>query len=146
MMMSSDDPEPRRPRILAIEDDPAIRRLYQRLFDLHDYDLVLAPSGTAAMETLRGDRGFDVILMDIRLPGVSGRALWKWMELEHPELCRRVILVSGDILGESTQNLIDETGRPFLDKPFSTPELLQLIEAVRTSAHNDPNQDRCVGE
>jgi DNA-binding response OmpR family regulator len=135
------------PRILAVEDEPAIRRFYERFCESQGYELVLAPTGNAALEILRSGREFDVILLDVRLPGVSGRALWKWMAIQRPELCRRVIIVTGDILGESTRQLIDDVGRPFLEKPFSIPELVETITAVLTGHDNeDPKQGRCVGE
>lgn len=140
----SEKPTPKG-RILAVEDEPAIRRFYRRFFESQDYELVLAPTGTAALEILRAGEPFDAILLDIRLPGVSGRGVWKYIEMERPELCSRVILVSGDILGEGTQQLIEETGRPYLEKPFSTPDLLDAIERVRRAMPGNSGTDARAG-
>lgn len=146
MMNGHSEPALERPRILAIEDEPAIRRFYERFFETQDYELVLAPTGTVALELLQGGAVFDVILLDIRLPGVSGRALWRWMEMERPELCGRVIVVTGDILGESTRELVEQIQRPYLEKPFSTPELLSTVQAVWRAVKENPGQGKCVGE
>ena len=97
------------------------------------------------MEMIESGQAFDVILLDVRLPGLSGRALWKMMELNRPELCARVIMVTADILSESTQELIEESGRPYLEKPFSTQQLAGMIEGVLRSSLDRPGQDRCMG-
>ncbi len=140
-----------RGRILVVEDEAAIRRFYRRFLEPRGYELVIAPTGDGAMRLLESGEDFDVILLDIRLPGVSGRALWKLMQMKRPELCSRVILVSGDILGESTQQLVRQANRPYLEKPFTTEELLATIEAVleapRSNSYpEEPGRDACMGE
>ena len=145
-MNGHDETPVERPRLLAIEDEAAIRRFYERFFESHDYELVLAPTGTVALELLRGGAEFDVILLDIRLPGVSGRALWRWMEMERPELCSRVVVVTGDILGESTRELVEQINRPYLEKPFSTPELLSTVRSVWQAVKEGSGRGKCVGE
>ncbi len=133
------------PKILVIEDDPTIRRFYERFCEAQGYEPVLAPTGTAALDLLESGQSFDAILMDVRLPGVSGRALWKAMELNRPELCSRVIMVTADILSESTRELIEQSGRPYLEKPFSTQQLVEVIEMVLRSPPEQPGENRCLG-
>ena len=67
------------------------------------------------------------------------------IELNRPELCSRVIIVTADILSESTHDLIEQSGRPYLEKPFSTQQLVDIIEAVLRSPRGEAGQDRCVG-
>ncbi|NIR46573.1 MAG: response regulator [Gemmatimonadetes bacterium] len=133
------------PRILIVEDEPIIRRFYERFCAAQGYDPVLAPSGNIAMEILEAGRRFDVVLLDIRLPGVSGRELWKWIELNRPELCGRVIMVTADILSESTREFIRKSGRPYLEKPFSTDQLTELIEGILEAPSDRPGSNRRLG-
>ena len=122
-------------RILIVEDEPTIRRFYQRLFGAHELDTVFAPTGNVAVEVLESGQNFDVILLDVRLPGLSGREIWKLLEIKRPEMCSRVILVTGDILNASTRRLLEDSGQPYLEKPFSTEELFNAMIGVvaRTS-------------
>ncbi len=133
------------PKILVIEDEPTIRRFYERFCDAQGYEPVLAPTGDVALELIESGQYFDAILLDVRLPGVSGRGLWKAMELNRPELCSRVIIVTADILSESTRELIEQSGRPYLEKPFSTQQLTEIIEAVLCMPPGETGKDRCVG-
>ncbi|UCF19453.1 MAG: response regulator [Gemmatimonadota bacterium] len=134
-----------RPRILAIEDVATIRRFYDRFGEAYGYDITLAPTGTAALSILESGQDFDVILLDVRLPGVSGRALWKTMELTRPELCPRVVMVTADMMSENTQQLVRDTGCPYLEKPFSTQQLELMIRRVLESERRDPGEDRLFG-
>jgi DNA-binding response OmpR family regulator len=133
------------PSVLIIEDEPTIRRFYERFCETQGYKSVLAPNGSVAMEILDSGQMFDVILLDVRLPGVSGRALWKMMELNRRELCSRVIMVTADILSESTRDLIEGSGRPYLEKPFSTQQLADVIEAVLRAPRESSGHGRRMG-
>jgi DNA-binding response OmpR family regulator len=132
-------------RILIVEDEPTIRRFYERFCEAHGFEPVLAPTGTAAMEILESGQDFDVVLLDIRLPGVSGRALWKMMELNRPELCPKVIMVTADILSESTHQLIENSGCLYLEKPFSTEQLMSSIQRVLRSPPHEPGKGHLIG-
>ncbi len=134
-----------RPRILAVEDEATIRRFYERFGEAYGYDITLAPTGTAALRILESGEDFDAILLDIRLPGVSGRALWKTMELTRPELCPRVVMVTADMMSETTQQLVRDTRCRYLEKPFSTEQLERVIRQVLESERRDPGADRCLG-
>ncbi len=133
------------PRILAIEDEPTIRRYYERFGAAYGFEIILAPTGTAALGILEAGHDFDVILLDVRLPGVSGRALWKMMEISRPELCPRVLMVTADIMSESTMQLIEESGCAFLEKPFATEELREAIIRILRLSRHDPGKDHYAG-
>ena len=130
-------------RILVVEDEPTIRRFYERLFSTYGLETIFAPTGNVAMEVLESGQSFDIILLDVRLPGLSGREIWKLLEIKRPEMCSRVILVTGDILNAGTRRLLEDSGRPYLEKPFSTEELLKAMigVATRTSGGTD-DRDR----
>jgi len=133
------------PRILAVEDEPTIRRYYERFGAAYGYEIILAPTGTAALEILEAGHDFDVILLDVRLPGVSGRALWKMMEINRPELCSRVLMVTADLMSESTTQLIEESGCAFLEKPFATEELRESILKILRISQRGPGKDHYLG-
>jgi len=132
--------------MLVVEDEPIIRRFYKRLFGTYDLKMTFAATGSVAMDLLESGRTFDVILLDVRLPGLSGRELLKLIEIKRPELGSRVILVTGDILSESTRQLLEESGRPYLEKPFATEDLLSEIAVLLASpAEGDSNRDQLLG-
>lgn len=143
--MADHHKEEQRPTVLAVEDEPTIRRFYERFGEAHGYEIVLAPTGTVALELLESGQDFDVVILDIRLPGVSGRALWKMMEISRPELCPRVIMVTADIMSESTRELVEEAECLYLEKPFSTEQLKDAISKALRPPPRASGNDHCVG-
>ena len=69
-------------RILAIEDDRAVRRVLKRLFELEGYTVDLAADGTSGLELLRRTTP-SAVLLDLVLPDISGE-----------EICRRITCVA----------------------------------------------------
>src|SRR4051812_10943994 len=65
---------PARPRILLVEDDPAIRAMELRILGAGGYDAVAAPNAGEAL-ALAGSRPFDLFLLDVNLPDQDGLAL-----------------------------------------------------------------------
>lgn len=65
-------------KVMIVEDDPFIRDITTIKLTDHGYDVVVAPDGTTAMERLNSGE-FDVVLLDIDLPDISGREILKKM-------------------------------------------------------------------
>ena len=79
------------------------------------------------------EKEYDLLLVDIRTPVMNGKQLFQWITEEHPELANRVILTTGELFGSASEEFIEQSGRPFLPKPF-TPDVLTATvrEAMRT--------------
>ncbi len=112
-------------RVLVVEDNAAVRRVAVRVLERAGVEVVArgsAEEGLGAMEA----GGFDVLVTDLVLPGMSGRALFERVSELDPEL--PVVIMSGyeeSSVGEERE-LPDDV--LFLEKPF-TPD--QLVQAVR---------------
>jgi DNA-binding response OmpR family regulator len=61
-------------KVLIVEDDPFIRDITTIKLTEHGYDVVVAPNGETALSRLSHD-AFDVVLLDLDLPDVSGREI-----------------------------------------------------------------------
>ena len=66
-------------RILIIEDDPYVRALYQKLFDLQKYEVLIAKNGTEGLELAQTQRP-NIILLDILMPQIDGLAVLKTLK------------------------------------------------------------------
>ena len=69
-------------------------------------------------------QAFDIIVVDIRLPGINGEEFYEMMLNADPKLARKIILISGAQYTPKYKNT------PFLRKPFSKKQLLQMIERI----------------
>ncbi|MFQ5745296.1 MAG: ATP-binding protein, partial [Acidobacteriota bacterium] len=119
--------DPRQLGILLVEDEPSLRDLARRFLEQKGHAVDEADSGRTALRLVAaGD--YDTIILDLRMPDLSGEGLYEWLKKHRPELAERVIVISGDVANPDTPQTIERMGRPFLLKPFDLDELEQLIE------------------
>jgi CheY-like chemotaxis protein len=122
-------PESRGPwPILLIEDEPSVTAFLRAALERRGYSVVDASSGAEGLEKLDGGDYFGVI-SDIRMPGsVNGAEVHAWIQQNRPELCARIILISGDTANSDTQALLAQSGTPCIEKPFRVQQLLTIVE------------------
>lgn len=128
------DPSPQ--RVLVVEDDAGMRTLLLRVLKENGFHAVAVPDGRGMWDALK-TAPFDVILLDVGLPGVSGLDLCR--ELRRTSAVR-VIMVSAR--GEEMDRVLGlELGADdYIAKPFGTKELLARIRAVlRRGAVAEPS-------
>jgi CheY-like chemotaxis protein len=121
--------EPRAPwPILLIEDEPSVTAFLRAALERRGYAVVDASSGAEGLEKLDAGEYFGVI-SDIRMPGsVNGAEVHAWIQQNRPELCTRIILISGDTANSDTQALLAQSGTPCIEKPFRVQQLLTVVE------------------
>ena len=115
-----------RRRALVVEDEPVISWLCQRILIAEGFDVDIAMNGLIAKKMV-DDKSYDLCVSDIRTPDMNGIQLYEYLEQEHPELARRVIFTTGDVMSGSIAQFLNENKRPFLPKPFTRDELKQAI-------------------
>ncbi len=72
-------------------------------------------------------RDCDVVLCDLRMPGLDGPALYDWMAQHRAHLCARTAFITADTLSAWSHGFLARAGRPILEKPFVPTELRQLL-------------------
>ncbi len=115
--------------LLIVDDEPLIRDLLRKYLESERYTVDLAEDGQEAWRKL-AHMDYDCILLDLKMPGMSGRTLYGLMRETSPELTRKVVFVTGDTVGQDTKDFLAETGNAVVTKPFQLAELLQNIEAI----------------
>ena len=116
--------------MFIVEDDPVVARTLARTLSAQGHSVDIATRGSDVIDRTDLDR-YDLVLLDIKLPDVSGAALFEHMRQLPGEVASRVVLITGDIMGAQTQEFIERTGNPVLVKPFA---LEVLTETVRRFA------------
>ena len=106
--------------ILLVDDDEAVRETSAEMLEELGYTVVQATNGQAALGVLDQHEGVEVMVTDVRMPGMSGLELSDIAARRFQEL--RVILISGYFLPQPIN-------RRFLQKPFRIRELDEAIRA-----------------
>ena len=118
----------RRPRILVVDDDPAIQELVSAALTLVGYDVDVEGRPKGALEQLESS-DYDLSLIDLRMPGMDGEDFLRILCQRHPEFASRVVFMTGDTASEDTQRFLACVQRPVLIKPFT----LDGLEAIVAS-------------
>jgi len=113
-------------RVLVAEDEPAIMALCQRVLTSEGFEVDIAAHGKVAQDML-DEKQYDLCLIDIRLPAMTGKELYQWLEKKYPQLASRVIFTTGDVMGGDTQIFLEQASRPLLPKPFTPDELKSIV-------------------
>ena len=114
-------------RILVVEDDPAVQKALKRLFESEGYVVEVQSNGRAALDSIQSMPPA-VIILDLRLPKVSGRDLCKEVKAQTPTLPIVVLSATSDV---SDKVLLLELGADdYVTKPFSPRELLARVRAA----------------
>ncbi len=124
----------RRPSFLIVDDEDSIRHALRRYFERRGWVVDEAADGTEALvKVSRPDAAllYDVILCDLRMPGLSGRELYERLQATAPKLAARLVLSTGDSSGEDVSEFLSTVAVPVLEKPFELTELERLADAIR---------------
>lgn len=113
--------------ILVIEDDPGIQRVLQRLFTAEHYDVKTAAEGKQAWEAFAGSSP-DAVILDLMLPGMSGRELCRSIKESSPETPVVVLSAIADVADKVL--LLELGADDYVTKPFSPRELLARVQAA----------------
>ena len=126
-----ESPPLRRGTVLVVEDEPHVAGMLRDLLTDLGLDVTVIADAGSAWRLLDEDaKEFDVITVDLRLSGLSGRALFERVERELPRLAARVIFITGEIADADSEAFLERSGRPTLRKPFSVKALIASLATL----------------
>jgi DNA-binding response OmpR family regulator len=114
--------------ILVVDDDPAMRMLFERYLTAFGYTPLLAADGEEALRVARLTPKIRLIILDLVMTGVSGRALSEQLTAVLPEAA--VIFCSGHPASELVRLGIDIKGAQFMQKPCRPLDLQQRVREM----------------
>jgi CheY-like chemotaxis protein len=110
----------RRARVLIVDDEAMVRRFLRRILGQADYEILEAGDGLQALALAENHGPVDVVVSDIRMPNMDGRALAAYLAALNPPI--PVLLISA----------YEEPAAlgPVLAKPFRSEELLDRVRQI----------------
>jgi PAS domain S-box-containing protein len=124
--------------VLVVDDDPAVRDVAQRLLQSLGCKTTGFADGARCIDYYRNAfRDVDVVLLDMAMPGMSGRETFLQLREINPAII--ALLASGYSIDSEAQSMIEEGVRGFVQKPYSRAALIaKLTEALDPLAHRRP--------
>ncbi len=113
-------------RILVADDEPGLREFVTDALELDEHVVVKAPDGREAAKLL-DERGFDLVLTDLKMPGLDGMALLRKVRAEQPEV--EVIVMTAHGTVDNAVEAMKLGAFEYVQKPLSGPDELRLLVA-----------------
>ena len=117
-------------KVLVVEDEDSLRQAVSKMLRKRGVSVIEASEGWAALDAIRGQNNpIDVLLLDITLPGASGREVLQEARRLRPEM--RVVVTSAyteEMAAATLQGAIEH----FIRKPYRLDDLMRLIESTKS--------------
>ncbi len=120
-------------RVLVIDDEVEVADLNAEVLARGGYQAEVAYRAEDALDLLRRE-DFDVVISDLNMPGIDGRGVFEAIRSDFADLLDRTGFITGDTLGQASQRFLEESRRPYLEKPVSPRELRDFV--ARLSQRN----------
>ncbi|MHB8523364.1 MAG: hybrid sensor histidine kinase/response regulator [Limisphaerales bacterium] len=124
-------------RILVLDDEKALAEMLGEMLTLLGHTPTVCNTATDALQLLDRQE-FDLILSDIRMPGIDGQQFYKLATEKRMDWAQRIIFLTGDVVNEETQSFLRSVGNPYIPKPFH-------LAAVEEAVANALRQNGVVG-
>ena len=116
-------------RVLVVEDEAALAAAVADALTDAGFVVDRAGDGEEALATVR-ERPYDLVICDLKMPRLDGRAFYRAIAATAPALAARLIFVTGDVVGTDAERFLEESGCPWLAKPFRLGDLLRAARDV----------------
>ena len=128
--------EPRRLRVLIVDDEPQLLRVIERMLAAA-HDVASTSSPTDALERLRSEPLFDVVLCDLMMPGMTGMQLHDELVRARPAVAARMVFMTGGAFTPEAREFLARVPNHCLEKPFTR----AALEAELSRAPRRPAED-----
>jgi len=119
-------------RILVVDDEKVIRDIVKLVLTGEGYEVDTVDNADDALKKIESQK-YSLILVDIKMPDMSGIELYERIQKIDKSLARRVVFITGDIIGADTEKFLSETKVAHLDKPFDTEQLSREVQRALTA-------------
>jgi two-component system NtrC family sensor kinase len=117
-------------RVLVAEDEPLVLDLFSRLLKADGATVTLARDGEEAWSRML-ETDFDLIVADLRMPNLDGRALYERVVEEKPSMVRRFVFATGDLVRQESLKFLEGLPNRILAKPLDVENVRRvLVQAV----------------
>jgi DNA-binding NtrC family response regulator len=133
-------------RILIVDDDETVRRSYLRSLESVSCQVAAASDGEEALQTMEQDP-FDVVLLDMRMPGQDGLSVLRTIKQKWPE--SEVVIITGYPTMDSAKEAVRLGAFDYVTKPVGPQEVISVTDGAITrkqwALHRIPGEPEVAG-
>ncbi|HET7875128.1 MAG TPA: response regulator [Methylomirabilota bacterium] len=128
---------PKGRRVLLVDDDAMVLHVVREMLATDDHRVDTALDGLEALQHIER-KTYDLIVTDIRMPGLDGMGLYRAIQQRRPELLPRVLFIATPRDDDATRAFLHETAAWYLAKPFGLEDLRRVVGQVLRGAESGP--------
>ena len=141
----------RKPEILIVDDEEVVRRSYSRILGGAQCNVDAVLNGDEALRAMEG-RAYDVVLLDLRMPGTDGMSVLKTIKQKWPE--SEVVVITGYPSLETAKDSLRLGAYDYLAKPVGPDEVIRAAQRAMTrklwalrreASDRMPSNEYCTG-
>jgi len=115
--------------ILVVDDEEMILEVIGRFLQRQGFCVEGVPDGEKAIELLK-EKDIELVISDFRMPKLGGEAFFRELSRVRPDLAKKLIYITGEIMDEKSISFMKETGVRVLYKPFDIDELIDTVKEL----------------
>lgn len=115
--------------ILVIDDEPSFVRGLTSVLRQDGDTVDTATEGHTALAKLQAQR-YDLVLCDLRMPGLNGPEFYDILCHQHAYLRQRVLFLTGDSMEADSLTFLQQCGQPWVSKPFTAATVRSAIQRL----------------
>src|SRR6202048_355897 len=123
----------KRKRILVVEDNQLSLALLKQLLEVHGYEILETPEGLQAIDIARDEQP-DLILVDIRLPDISGLDVTRLLKQDDQTKAIPIIAVTAFAMPGDEKRVLEAGCAAYIAKPIILDNLLRAIQSILSSS------------
>jgi two-component system NtrC family sensor kinase len=116
-------------RVLIVDDEPMVLDVCKAALEQVGFCVDTAQSGEAALKQLT-KVSYDLLVSDVRMPGMGGIQFLEQIGRVYPEICMRTIVITGDAVNPATAAFLNQPGITVLHKPFDLKDLQRHAKSI----------------
>ena len=118
-------------KLLLIDDDAFLRDMYAIKFGEQGYEVEVADSPSAGLNLLERNKDFDIILLDMIMPGMTGTELIKRIRQDHPDMKAKCIVLSNQGQPEDIDDAMKAGAVGYIIKAETVPsDVVKRVEEL----------------
>ncbi len=122
-----------RPRVLVIDDEPAVGKVLARMLRA-EHDVVVLTDGEDALRRVSDGERFGAIITDVMMPVLTGLELREQLWAIDPEQARRIVFITGGVFNPDTAEQIEQLDVPCMTKPVDAEMLRRTVGQMVAAA------------
>jgi len=131
-------------QILVLDDEEQLAEMIAEFLTSLGHTPTVCHTAHRALELVEETK-FDLILSDYRMPFLNGKQFYEIVASRSPQLARRIVFLTGDLVNAETRHFLESTGNPHLGKPFKLGNVQQIL-AKSLPADSSDSADELAGQ